>query len=107
MSVRTFPSRLVRRLPRLRRRTLLLALAALALAAGALGWWAARPGDRLAYDFAPGRRLVYELEYVSVSAADFTRALADTPAAGQGGLRHDFQASVEGELEVSVAGRGG
>jgi HEAT repeat protein len=94
----------VSRLLPARRPAVLLGLAALALAAGGLAWWAARPADRLAYDFIPGRRLVYELEYVSVSASDFTPALADSPAAGGGALAHDFQTSVEGELEVTAAG---
>jgi hypothetical protein len=82
---------------------LLVAGALLALLGAGLGRWAdlaARPGLR--YDFAPGHRLVFSLDYLSVATLDLT------PFQGGGapspGLSRSVHVAVRGDLVVQALG---
>src|SRR5947209_1580966 len=79
------------------------------LAIAALIWHFAAPGNRTpVHRFVPGQRLVYRLEYLSASAADFsvlTRDAAKEPdQADNVGAKNDqaIFTTVEAELQATV-----
>ncbi len=93
----------------LRRRLLAVGALFLVLAGSGLGYLAVRslrPPEQAAR-LVPGRRLVYELEYVSVSASDFSRLLAEGPddKTASPGLSRSAHTAVTGTLEITVLGK--
>jgi hypothetical protein len=89
-------------LSRVRRQrfALLVSLVLMVLGLGVAWWapWRGRPALR--YQFVPGQRLVFDLEYLSVSAIDLARvqnSKASSPA-----VSHSVHTSAQGELVVQV-----
>jgi hypothetical protein len=81
---------------------LLLPAALLALGAG-LGLWADRAARRgLRYDFVPGQRLHFSLDYLSTATLDL--APFQGGAAPSPGLTRSVHAAVRGDLVVQVLG---
>src|SRR5262249_37408243 len=81
---------------------LLLGAVLVALVGAGVTRWASQGGrPALRYGFVPGQRLIFDLEYLSVSAVDLDH-LSDSRAAGSPGPSRSVHASAEGELAVTV-----